>query len=163
MSTTRILSAVFDATPEKLLAVLTDADFLVAQQKLDPATTDAHVDEILRTDAKLVLKLHATQYARGMRGIDRSRTEPAVTTYTWDLAARSAQWAYHGAYSERFSAAGADRIEHAADGARLTTEFYLTVRVPVIGRQIEKFVVKQFDARQPKYEQVVRDFCVKLG
>lgn len=159
MATTKTMSARFDVSPEQLLTLLTDREFLVAQQKLDPAAIEVSVDELSRSDDCLVLELRATQYGRGMLGVDRSKTERSVTTYTWDLRRRRCEWLYHGPHSERFSATGSDRIEADGDGSRFTTEFRLEIRVPLIGNKIEKLVLKQFEARQPKYERLVREFC----
>lgn len=163
MATTSTMTAVFDVSPDQLVGVLTDAEFLVAQQLLDVATVEARVEERSRAAGELVLDLHATEYARGMLGIDRSRTERSITTYRWRLDERRAEWAYSGAHGNRFEAGGTDRVVPEGDGARLTTEFRLDVRVPWLGRQIERLVMREFAAREPKYVALLRDFCAKLS
>ncbi|MBW2523094.1 MAG: DUF2505 family protein [Deltaproteobacteria bacterium] len=161
MATTRTMTAVFDVSPEALVSALTDPVFLVAQQKLDEATVDARVEERRRTGQALELELHATEYSRGMLGIDRSKTEHSVTTYRWNLETKRCEWTYEGAHGDRFEAGGTDRVEPEGHGARLTTEFRLSVSVPLLGRKIEKLVLKAFAAREPKYVALLREHCAK--
>jgi hypothetical protein len=162
MPSHKTMSAWFDASPARLVAVLTHPAFLVAQQQLDAAFVDAEVEELEREADRLVLVLRSTEYGRGLLGIDRSRTETSRTTYRWDLRAHRCEWTYEDAHGNRFEAGGTDRVEPDGEGARLTTEFRLDVRVPLIGRRIERFVLSEFESRQPKYEQVIRRFCAEL-
>ena len=162
MATTKTMTAVFDVTPARLVAVLTDPDFLVAQQLLDAATVEARVEEQSRTEETLELELHATEYCRGVLGIDKSKTERSITTYRWDLAAKRCEWTYRRHRGDSFHAGGTDRVEAAGNGARLTTEFRLSVRVPLLGGKIEKLVMTAFAAREPKYVAVVRRFCAAM-
>lgn len=162
MASTTTLSASFEATPDELVAVLTDPEFLVAQQLLDVGTVRARVEERSRDDGSLVLGLHATEYARGLLGIDRSRTEYSVTTYRWDLRSRRCRWDYRRARGDRFEAGGIDRVEPADEGARLTTEFRIDVQVPLLGKQVERLVMRAFRAREPKYVALIRQHCERL-
>ena len=153
----------FDVTPDLLLRVLIDEDFQRAQQKNDPAVVDATMKEISRTEDRFVFEIHATEYSRGMMGIDKSKTEQSVTTYDWDLKARRGTWKYLGAQSDRVKASGVDSIEPDGEKARLRSEYTIEVKIPLVGSKIEGFVVKEIQEARPKFEATVREYCQKLS
>lgn len=156
------MSSVSKMDPEKLVSVMTDPEFLVAQQLEEPDVVEAWVEELSRSDDRLVLKLHSRQYARGLFSVDRGRTEISVATYTWDLRQRRCTWAYRTARGDLIHIEGIDHIEVEADGTRLTNEFTIEVRVPLVGRHLERRVLSQLDRRKEVYVRVLREFYRKL-
>jgi hypothetical protein len=107
--------------------------------------------------------VHAQEYARGLAGVDRSRTDPATTTYEWDLSDRSCRWRYLGVRGARVGLSGSITIRPApgepAAGARasqVTYEFDIDVRVPLVGGLIEKLIAGEVEKGAQAYEQYLR-------
>lgn len=151
----------FDVTAERLLAVMTGEPFLLEQHKLDEAVIDVTFREVSRTPARLVQELQATEYARGLTGLDRSKRERSTVTFEWDLQAMRCAWDYRGEQGGRVHVGGAERIEAAGDRARLTSTWNVEVRIPLVGGQVEKLVLKDVEKGRPKYEALLRSHLAR--
>jgi hypothetical protein len=160
MAKTHKRTMTLDLPPDDLVAVLTDPEYHVAREKAQDAL-DVRVQEVSRSGDRLVFEVHVTQHARGKTGIDRSRTEQAVTTTTWDLRARRASWEYRDPHSDRVTVRGTMKVEPAGERSTLVDEMHVEVRIPLIGGQIEKMILKGVEEGWPKYERVVRDFAAR--
>ena len=121
----------------------------------------AKVSEVSRTDDKLVLRAEVVEYAKGMTGIDRSKTEKTTTEYDWNLKQRSATWTYNSVHGKRVQVWGAIRIEGGGDSCTLVEEFNVNVKIPLMGGKVEKLIMKEVDKYFPKYEALVKEFCAK--
>jgi hypothetical protein len=149
-------------TPDELLATLSDPEVLADQAKLQGAR-EARVVELRRDAACLVQEVHLEEYARGLTGVDRSRTEPATTTYEWDLADRSCRWRYLGSRGERVGLRGSITIRPApgepavgALASEVTYAFDIDVRVPLVGGLIERLIAAEVEKGSQAYEQYLR-------
>ena len=144
-----------------LLEVLIDPEFEVVQQTTQEGTKDASVKQISRSDKRLVYEVHCVEFAKGVRGIDRSKTENSVTTVTWDLDRMRSSWEYVGRHGRKVRVWGSGVITSTRSGSRLTSEFNVNVKLPLIGGKIEKVVLKGAEKYWPTYERLVREFCEK--
>lgn len=158
-STTK--SFVVDASPERLLSVLTSPAFHEEYERALDDTVAAAYHEISRTDDEVIFEMRCTKYSRGLTGINQSKTEPSVTRSEWDLRARRAEWLVRTAHGDRVRVWGTNRIEPAGDGARMTTEYNVAVKVPLVGGKIAKIALSEIDKRQPAFERLVREHCAK--
>ncbi|MFH2007841.1 MAG: DUF2505 domain-containing protein [bacterium] len=152
----------FSCSAETLLGIITDPDFHKARSDLleNPSTT---VKEISRTGEKLVFEVHCVEYAKGIKGVDKSKTEQSVTTYDFELRSRRGEWSYAGPQGKRVKVWGDMTVTEAGGGARLTQNFNVDVKIPLVGGQIEKLVIKESGKFWPKYEQLVSEFVQKAG
>lgn len=150
----------FDCPPDQLMPVLISEDFQIAREKA-MGSLEARVEEKSRSDVRLVYDVHTVDYARGMTGIDRSKTENNRTVYEWDLAARKASWAYHGESNKMARVWGSIRLELEGSGSRLTNSFEVEIKVPLMGGKIEKMVLKEVAKSWPIYEKTIRTFLAK--
>ena len=148
----------FDFSTDELLQILLDPDFQIAREKA-MGSLEARVEEKSRTDDRVQFEVHTKDYARGMTGIDRSKTEDNRVDYDWDLKAKKASWTYHGASNKMAKVWGSIQIDADGDGARLTNFFEVEVKVPLMGGKIEKMVLKEVDKSWPKYEKAIRKFA----
>ena len=57
-----------------------------------------HVEDVDRETGRHAYKIHVTNYARTVKGIDRRRTEKSTTDVRWDLSAKRGQWVWQGAH-----------------------------------------------------------------
>ncbi len=154
----------FDATADQLFNVLTSGDFQVASQKNDPAVVSASYHEVSRSDERLVLVIDTLEYARGMTGLDKKKTEKNKTTWTFDLKRMRGKWVYSSAssWADKVQAEGADTVEAGSGGkARLVSEATFTVRIPLIGGKIEGFIMKEIEQSRPAFERTIREFLKK--
>ncbi len=150
----------FEAPPEKLLQILTDEDYQVARQKSQGAL-EVNVKEISRTDDRLVFEVHAREYARGITGVDHSKTEINVTTYDWDLKARRGTWKHTTSQGERVRVWGSVEVQPDGENSRLQNDFNIEVKIPILGGKIEKMVMKEVAKGWADYERVIREFLSK--
>jgi hypothetical protein len=146
----------FDAPPDRLLAAVTDPEFVKARRK--PGTSaGGTVREVARDERRLVQELESEDYARTRTGgIDRSRTEVSVTTYEWDLAARRCSWTWRGPQDARVGLRGRIAVRAAGAGSELETEFEVDVRIPLIGGVIERIIAGEIEEDLPRFEELVR-------
>lgn len=155
-------SMVVDVSPETLLGVLRDPEFHLEHEATRDDAIDATVREVSCTEDRHVFEVLANKYGRGLTGgIDRSKRERAVVRSDWNLRARTCEWTVETNLDEKVQVDGANRIEPAGDGARLTTEYRVIVKIPLLGRKIESIVVSAIEKHQPNFERVVRRYCDK--
>ena len=145
------------APVDRVLALLTDPAF-VRRRHLAQGAVAVTVVERERTAGRLVQAAELTEFARTRTGgVDRTRTEPATTTYTWDLVTRRCTWQYLGPQRGYIRLGGSMRLEPAGDETTLHAGFEVEVSVPLIGRVIEGVVLKEIDAFEPTYLALVRE------
>lgn len=163
MAKTWSTAKTFDATPDRLLEVMTDEAFILEQHKLDEAVVDATLEEVSRGDRRLVQKIHSTEYARGMTGLDRSKRERSTVLFEWDLPGRRCSWTYSGEQGSRVKVWGEDRIEAAGERARLTSIWNIDVKIPLVGGQVEKMIIKEVEKGRPRYDALLREHVARKG
>ena len=151
----------YPVSVDVLLRAVTDPEYLVLREKSHGALK-ASVKEIERSDARLVYEVHVTNYARGMTGIDRSKTEDSHATYTWDLKARRGDWTYTTVHGNRIKIWGTLRISESRGGARLSNELNAEVKIPLMGKRIEKMIIKGVNDNQPTFNKTLEDFIAQL-
>jgi len=146
----------FDVAPDLLLAAVTDPEFVKARVKPGTAA-GATVREVSRDATRLVQELRSDDYARTTTGgIDRSRIEPSVTSYEWDLRTRRCTWAWRGPQDARVGLKGRVAVRPAGAGSELETEFDVEVRIPLIGGVIERLIAGEIEEDLPRFDELVR-------
>jgi hypothetical protein len=152
----------FECTPDRLLAVLLDPEFRAANNRAMGHLSSTS-REVLRTPEKLVLETEVEEYAKGLTGVDRSKTERTRTTFEWDLSRRVAHWTYQSPHGERVRVWGTITIDPAPEGSRLTEVFNVEIKIPLVGGQIEKMVLREADQHWPRYEKLIAEHCARAG
>ncbi len=147
----------YSCTPDHLFEVIITPEFHIRRSGLldNPS---AEVKETKRTDTYLEFEVHCVEYAKGVKGIDRSKTENTVTTYRCDLPARRVEWTYEGPQGKRVKVWGDMSVAETSGGARVTQHFNCDVKIPLVGGQIEKLVMKETDKFWPKYGVLMDEF-----
>jgi hypothetical protein len=155
-------STKFDATPEKALSVLTNPEFQVERETAQDNCVGAEYKEISRSDTRLVYEVINTEYAKGVTGIDKNKTERVTYTYTWDLARKSCTWVYRSDHGDRVKVSGSLKIVTGpANTSVLDDDFTVEVKIPLVGGKIEGIIMKEVEAGWPKYEKVLRAWLSK--
>jgi hypothetical protein len=150
----------FEFPADRLLAVLTSPDFQVAREKNNGAV-EARVVEIERSPAKLVFEVHTTEYAKGITGVDKTKTEKAVSRYEYDLPKMEGRWTYKGAHADKVVVWGQIKVGAAGKASSMDADFNVEVKVPLIGGKIESAVATEAEKTWPSYENLIREFAGK--
>lgn len=150
----------FEVSPDKLLEVLIDEEYQVARQKSQGAL-EVNVKEVSRTDDRFVFEVHAKEYVRGVTGVDKSKTEINVTTYDWDLKAKRGSWKHSTSHGDRVKVWGNVQIQPDGENSKLVNDFNVEIKIPLMGGQVEKKVMKEVGKSWADYENVIREFCEK--
>ena len=150
----------FEVSPDKLLEVLIDQEYQVARQKSQGAL-EVNVKEVSRTDDRFAFEVHAKEYARGITGVNKSKTEINVTTYDWDLKAKRGTWKHSTSQGDRVKVWGSVQIQPDGENSRLVNDFNVEIKIPLVGGKIEKMVMKEVGKSWGAYENVIREFIKK--
>ncbi len=146
--------------PETVMKVLTSPEFQKANF-LAQGNPAAEVKEVSRTENELVLRADVEEYAKGVTGIDKSRIEKTVTTFTWNLKTHNAKWTYDSPHGKRVNVKGEIEILPTDSGSKLIGHFHVDVKIPLVGGKIEKKVADAAEAYYPKYEELIKKHCSK--
>lgn len=151
----------FEFPVKRLLQILTDAEFQVAREKNNGAVS-ASVEAGKKAKGRQSWEVHCVEYAKGLSGLDKSKTEDTVTTYEYDLEALLGKWTYKGAHADKVSVWGSIQLMAEGKGSAMDSDFNVEVRVPIVGKTIEGVVVAEAEKTWPSYERLVVEFEKKL-
>ena len=146
-----------EASADALLQLLIDPKFHEMRAKKIQDALEARVEEHERSDERFKFTVHSKEYAKGITGVDKSKTEQAETDYDWDLAAKKAEWIYRGAQGALAKVWGSIRIEPVGDKARLVSDFNVQIKIPLVGGKLEKMVITQVKKSWEPYEKLVNE------
>ncbi len=154
----------FATSPDTLLEILTDPDFNVDREKAQGAL-EATYQEKSRDAQRVVGVVSTVEYARGMTGVDKSKTEKNVTTYNWNLTLKSCTWTYESdsPFNDKFRVSGAMKISGSGAPAVLESTVAVSISVPLVGKKIEKMVLKEIDQAWSNFDKVVENYIAKQG
>lgn len=148
----------WNVSPEKLQEVLTSEAFAHDREKAQGTLQTTYKVTSSTTD-RLVYEVHTVAYGKGVTGIDKSKRENALTVYTWNLKAMTCVWEWTGPHGKRAKVWGNIKITLSGDGANLTSDFNVDIRVPLIGRKIEKMVMAEVQPGWDRHDNVLRTHC----
>jgi len=152
-----------DLPPDGTVELMTDEDFLIAKEKAQDAL-DVQYREISRTEKALEYELVIKQYARGIRGIDRSKTQTSRTVFKWDLVARRCRWDYIDPdHADRVDVHGTSEVFAEGEGSRIEDEFSANVSIPLLGKKIAKLIISEVQKGWDKYDRVLRQYAKDRG
>lgn len=143
-------------SPDRALEVLSSAEFEVEQQASQDGNQSCEVVPRSKDDARIEYQLKTVEYAKGITGLDRSKTIDTTTVVEWDCKQRSSSWVYSGPHDKRVRVWGGTTITAEGDGCRIRTRLEVEIKIPLIGRKIEDLVIRGTDQHWPNYERIVR-------
>jgi hypothetical protein len=160
MATSSSWTQEYDCSADILYGIITSGDFHKERSALldNPKT---EIKEIEQTETVRRFEVHATEYAKGLTGIDRSKTEQSVGSYTCDLVHRTVTWNYVGPQGKRVKVWGDMAVTETSRGARVKQNFNVDIRIPLVGGKIEKLVAKKAAELWPRYENLVDEWVAK--
>lgn len=151
----------FETSSDNLLKILTDLTFQVDREKAQGAV-DASVKVLSQVGDKLEYEVHTTEYAKGLTGIDKTKTEKGLCTYKWNLADMTASWLYVGPFGEKVKVWGNMKIIPQGQASELVSDFNVDIKIPLVGGKIEKVVAGEADKSWDNHDNLVRDYIARL-
>ncbi len=144
----------FAQPPQTLLDLFTDGGFL-EKECLSQGNFRASCHEVARSADSLSLRLDVVGPNRDPR--TRAKEARSAVHYQWNLPSRSCTWHVSTEGSDAFRISGAHRIaEGPAGGCRYHMSWQVEVRVPVLGRVLEKKAQKSILEGARKREAFAR-------
>jgi hypothetical protein len=152
----------FDVSQDLLMQTVIDKEYMLDREKVSGAL-ETELKEIKVTDDEAVFECHNVTYSRGVTGLDKSKTEKSVTTYNWDLKNKKGFYTYVGPHGDRVRVRGDLTISAEGDDkSRLTIDFKIEVKVPLLGGKVEGMVMKEVAKGWGNYEDTLRKHCQRL-
>jgi hypothetical protein len=151
-----------NGSPDAVFAVLTSTKFIEANEKMRGAL-EVKVREVSRSDDRLVIELDTLEHAKGITGVDRTKTTRSKTRQEWDLKRRSGTWSYADEQQPRVKVGGTHRVEAEGDKARLVSEVMVEINIPLIGGKISEILAREFDKGWVKFERLVNEHLAAAG
>lgn len=149
-----------DIDPDALVEILNSEEYHDERERSKGALS-VRYEEKERTEARHVFEVHTETYAKGITGIDRSKREQQYQHYVWDLKRRTCRWTFHSSHGERVKVWGNIWIEKAGSGSSMTNDFNIDVKIPLVGGQVEKKVMKEVGKGWKQLEATVTEFVKK--
>jgi len=160
MATSSSWSKEYDCSADTLYGIITSGDFHKARSALlDNPKTEIKETEL--TDTLRKFEIHTTEYAKGITGIDKSKTEQSVSYYECHLKQRTVKWEYHGPQGKRAKVWGDMAVTEVGGRARVKQNFNVDIKIPLLGGKIEKMVSKKTAEFWPRYESLVDSWVAK--
>lgn len=148
-------SSEFPVPVQRLLELLTDTDFIAAQEKHFGALS---VEASKRdTPDGLLITIEKSEPGRSATGKkDPQRPERYTTTQQWNLAARSCQWTMvHHTYKDKVRVSGRQELKERPQGCELVEEGEIDIRVPLIGKMLEQKFTASIERKGPAYRDYI--------
>jgi len=157
MATNSSWSKEFDCTADILYGIITSGELHKARSSLI-GNLSADVKETERSETRLRFEVHCVEYAKGVMGVDKTKTERSVTRYDCDLKNRKVEWFYEGSGGKRVKVWGDMEVTETSGGARVRQNFNVNIKIPLVGGKIEKMVAKETAKFWPRYEELMSGF-----
>ena len=160
MSSQAINRMQFDQDPDAIFKVLASAEFQ-KQNLLNQGNPAVEIEVADPAGDVLKMVANVTEYAKGVAGVDKSKTEQTRTDFRWNLKDRVCEWTHESAQGKRVKVWGRVEARPSGSGTELIEEFNLDIKIPLLGGKIEKMVIKEAKKYWPKYEALVREYLAK--
>lgn len=132
--------------------------FLVTAHAARPEVASARYELLDEAEGRRNIAVRCTQYRRKKTGgLDRKRTDQTAIIYQVDLTTGRAEWHFEGPDADKVSITGATTFEPDHGGTRVIETAHIHVRVPLIGRMIERLIAKGIDGTFDANRGLVRE------
>jgi hypothetical protein len=139
------------APAEKVCASMRSPE-LINESEKSRGALNVQVTDRENNDTRHQYEIKFDQYKRGLKGIDKSKTETMRTEVDWDLTKPEGRWVFHHPeYGKRVNVTGGYSVKAKGNDAELTMFVQIEVKLPVVGKLIEKKVEEGFLSEWPKY------------
>ena len=133
---------------------------LIEESERSRDAKDVKITELSSSDSTHEYEIFVVSPARGVTGVDHSKTEENRTRVRWDLTTHRGTWQWTGAHGPRVKINGTYALHPDGDGSRLVLTADISVGIPVVGKMVEKKVKAGFEQNWPPYVNIVRKYAV---
>ncbi len=144
-----------DVPPDRVVWAMRERSLIEASERARKAL-DVRITDLRSTPEVHEFEIWTRQAARTIKGRDPSKTEENRTVVTWDLKALTGQWVWSGPQGDKARVTGTYAVSGTDGGARLRLTAHVQIRVPVVGKMIEKKVQQGFQDEWPHYVERIR-------
>jgi len=140
--------AQLDKSPDQVADILCSETFLVDIDKLREEVVDAKYTLIEKTEDITLFEIAVTGYKHNKKGeMDKSGTNTNIAEYRWEKNSQTISVNHKG--TGRIIISGIYTLKPEKDGARLSFDASIDVKIPVIGMlvasRIKKSMQQSFD------------------
>ncbi len=146
------------AAPSAVCAAMRNPEMIEASERSRDAK-EVKITPITSTDDVDEYEIFVVTPARGVTGIDHSKTEENRTRVRWDLRNHRGTWTWSGVHGPRVKVHGTYALTTESDGCRLVLTADISVGLPVVGKVVERKVKAGFEQNWPPYVDLVRKFA----
>ncbi len=148
-------------SPERALEILTSATFENDKNLKANGSLESEVEFTKQDDSHCEYTSTTTDYERGITGVNKKKTEKTRYFYKWDLKKRCATWSMEHPMGKKILVSGTITLTGSGETTTIANSMAIEIKIPLVGRKIEKEIVKEIEKGWSKYEEVVREHVAK--
>ena len=146
------------ASPEKVAELFCSEEFLVRAHAAREEVASARYEVVEDSERGLIIAVRCEQYRRKKTGgLDRIHTDSTAIIYRWNRGSNRAEWRFEGHDADKIQIGGGTAFEPDGANTRVVEVVRVDVRLPLIGRLIERVVGKSIDRTFDANRGLVRE------
>ena len=149
-----------DAEPAAVCSAMRDPE-LIEESERSRDAKEVQISSLTSNDEVHEYEIFVVSPARGVAGIDHSKTEENRTRVRWDLRNNRGTWTWSGAHGPRVKINGTYAVTPDGSGSRLVLTAQISVGIPVVGKVVERKVRAGFQENWPPYVDIVRKYAAR--
>ena len=146
-----------DAEPAVVCAAMRNPELIDESERSRDAKS-VKITDVTSTDDVHAYEIFVVTPARGVTGIDYSKTEENTTKVRWDLPNLKGTWDWSGVHGPRVKVNGTYALVPDGKATRLVLAADISVGVPVVGKVVERKVKAAFEENWPPYVDIIRKY-----
>jgi len=146
----------FQLSPKIICDQMRSVALIEASEKSRGAL-EVTVTELYQDEHRHEYQIDVVNYARSVKGEDRSKTEKGTTTVKWDLKTHTRHWTWSGNHPVNLR--GEDTITGDDAHSVLMLKADIEVKIPIVGRVVAKLLKSGFEQNWPKYAKLIAEFA----
>ncbi len=147
-----------DSSPDRVSELFCTEAFQLAAHSAREDVASARFEVIDDDERRRTIAVRCQQYRRKKTGgLDRKHTDDTAIIYRWDRQERRAVWHFEGPDADKIRIGGVTTFEAEGDGTLVVESVHIEVRLPLIGKLIERVVAKGIDRTFHANKNLIRD------
>ena len=150
-----------NCSADKLFEVISSIKFEEEKNIKVNGSLKCNVKELSKDDSKMEIESVTTDYERGITGINKNKTEESTYRYVWNLKDKSCTWTMSHPMGKKVNISGTMKVSGSDDNSVLHNTLSIEIKVPLLGKKIEKMVLKEIEAGWSNYDKLVKEYAEK--
>ena len=149
-----------EAEPAAVLETIRNPKMIEASEKSRDAL-EVDIKDLTKNDDLHKFQIHVVSYAKGVKGIDKSKTEKSFTEVSWNLKDMTGTWVWNGPHGPKVNVGGGYSLKAAGNGTDLHLKTDIDISIPLVGKVVEAKVASEFQKGWPKYIDTIKQWIGK--